>query len=110
MRKERRFASVCDAIADTRQAASMGARSALMMEPESIIEQRGMIQAGPAALFGVTQPRAFDLVRGRIKLFSPDCLIDMATPDRRLVSRSRSRRRHGSGLSPNRQRRSLGRG
>jgi predicted XRE-type DNA-binding protein len=80
MSKVQRFASVWDAIEDTpQQAASMRARSALMMELESIIKQRGMTQAEAAALFGVTQPRVSDLMRGKINLFSLDCLIDMAT-------------------------------
>jgi len=80
MSMEQRFASVWDAIEDTpQQAASMRARSALMMELENIIKQRGMTQAKAAALFGVTQPRVFDLVRGKINLFSLDCLMDMAT-------------------------------
>jgi predicted XRE-type DNA-binding protein len=80
MSKEQRFASVWDAIEDTpQQATSMRARSTLMMELENIIKQRGMTQADAAALFGVTQPRVSDLMRGKINLFSLDCLIDMAT-------------------------------
>ena len=80
MKKEQRFSCVWDAIENTpQQAASMRARSALMMELESIIKQRGMTQAEAAALFGVTQPRVSDLMRGKINLFSLDCLIDMAT-------------------------------
>ena len=80
MSKDARFASVWDAIEDTpQQAASMRARSALMMELEEIIKQRGMTQAEASALFGVTQPRVSDLMRGKINLFSLDCLIDMAT-------------------------------
>ncbi len=80
MSKEQRFASVWDAIEDTpQQAASMRARSALMMDLESIIKQRGMTQAEAATLFGVTQPRISDLMRGKINLFSLECLMDMAT-------------------------------
>lgn len=80
MSKEQRFASVWDAIENTpQQAASMRARSALMMELENIIKRRGMTQAAAATLFGVTQPRVSDLMRGKINLFSLDCLIDMAT-------------------------------
>lgn len=80
MSKEQRFTSVWDAIEDTpQQAASMRARSALMMELENIIKRSGMTQAEAAALFGVTQPRVSDLMRGKINLFSLDCLIDMAT-------------------------------
>lgn len=80
MSKEQRFASVWDAIEDTpQQAASMRARSTLMMELENIVKQRGMTQADAATMFGVTQPRISDLMRGKINLFSLDCLIDMAT-------------------------------
>ncbi|MFM9971451.1 MAG: helix-turn-helix domain-containing protein [Burkholderiales bacterium] len=80
MKKVQRFASVWDAIENTpQQAASMRARSALMMELEDIIKRRGMTQAAAASLFGVTQPRVSDLMRGKINLFSLDCLIDMAT-------------------------------
>jgi predicted XRE-type DNA-binding protein len=80
MSKEQRFVSVWDAIEDTpREAASMRARSALMMELENIIKRRGITQAEAATLFGVTQPRISDLMRGKINLFSLDCLMDMAT-------------------------------
>ena len=56
----------------------MKARSALMMALAEVIRERGMTQGEAAALFGVTQPRASDLVRGKINLFSLDTLIDMA--------------------------------
>lgn len=79
MSQEQRFSSVWDAIENTpQQAASMRARSALMMKLEDIIKQRGMTQAEAATLFGVTQPRVSDLIRGKINLFSLDCLMDMA--------------------------------
>ena len=78
--KKQKFASVWDAIEDTpQQAASMRARSALMMELEGLIKRRGMTQSEAAALFGVTQPRVSDLMRGKINLFSLDTLMDMAT-------------------------------
>lgn len=74
-----RFASVWDAIENTPQeAASMRARSALMMSLAEVIRQQGMTQVQAAELFGVTQPRISDLVRGKINLFSLDTLIDMA--------------------------------
>jgi predicted XRE-type DNA-binding protein len=80
MSKQRKFASVWDAIEDTPQrAASMRAKAALMMELESLIRKRGMTQAEAAGLFGVTQPRISDLMRGKIGLFSLDMLMDMAT-------------------------------
>ena len=78
--KTQEFTSVWDAIEDTpQQAASMRARSALMMELERVIQKRGMTQAEAAKLFGVTQPRISDLMRGKINLFSLDTLLDMAT-------------------------------
>lgn len=73
------YTSVWDALEDTPQAAaSMKARSALMIALSSVIEQRGMTQADAAVFFGVTQPRISDLMRGKINLFSLDTLIDMA--------------------------------
>ena len=49
------------------------------MELESIIKRRDMTQAEAATPFGVTQPRVSDLMRGKINLFSLDCLMAMAT-------------------------------
>ena len=52
-------------------------RSSLMIQVRKVIEARSLTQADAAALFGVTQPRISDLVRGRIDLFSIDTLVDM---------------------------------
>jgi predicted XRE-type DNA-binding protein len=77
--KSQRFTSVWDAIEDTPQAvASMKARSSLMMELTRLIETQEITQAEAAELFGVTQPRVSDLMRGKINLFSLDMLINMA--------------------------------
>lgn len=74
-----RFASVWDAVENTPQeAASMKARSSLMMELSAVIQERGMTQTEAAKLFGVTQPRISDLMRGKLHLFSLDTLIEMA--------------------------------
>ena len=74
-----KFTSVWDAIEDTpQQAASLKARSALMIELASMIDTSGITQTQAAQLFNVTQPRVSDLVRGKINLFSLDTLIDMA--------------------------------
>jgi predicted XRE-type DNA-binding protein len=74
------YESVWDAIADTPQeAASMKARSKLMMELSEIINTRKLRQKDAAELFGVTQPRISDLMRGKIHLFSLDMLMDMAS-------------------------------
>ena len=76
---KQRFQSVWDAIEDTPQmAASMRARSELVVELTELIKKRGMTQAEAAKLFGVTQPRVSDLMRGKLELFSVDALIDMA--------------------------------
>ena len=80
MSKGKRFASVWDAIEDTpQQAASMRARSELMMALQGWLKISGNTQAEAAKLFGITQPRMSDLVRGKISLFSLEALIDMAT-------------------------------
>ena len=52
-------------------------RSDLMLRLSKLIESRGLTQAKAAALFGVSQPRISDLVRGKIDLFSIDTLIAM---------------------------------
>lgn len=79
MTANRRFASVWDAIENTPQeAASMRARAELMMNLAETIREQGMTQAQAAELFGVTQPRVSDLMRGKVSLFSLDTLIDMA--------------------------------
>jgi predicted XRE-type DNA-binding protein len=77
---KQKFSSVWDAIEDTpQQAASMKARSALMIELQEYIKTSGMTQKQAADQFGVTQPRISDLVRGKIELFSLESLVDMAT-------------------------------
>jgi len=73
-----RFASVWDAIEDTpAQAENMKLRSALMMSLKDHIAGEGLSQSEAARLFGVTQPRISDLMRGKIDLFSLDTLVNM---------------------------------
>lgn len=80
MTTKQRFASVWDAIEDTPQeAASLRARSALMISLTEAMKVQGLTQVQAAALFGVTQPRISDLTRGKVTLFSLDALVDMAT-------------------------------
>ncbi|WP_122520613.1 helix-turn-helix domain-containing protein [Pannonibacter phragmitetus] len=75
-----RFASVWDAIEDTpEEAENMKLRSMLMMALKSHIERAGLNQAQAAQMFGVTQPRVSDLMRGKINLFGLDALVNMAT-------------------------------
>lgn len=78
--KNQRFSSVWDAIEDTPEAAeNMKLRSVLMTALEHHIVRTGMSQAQAAKLFGVTQPRVSDLMRGKIDLFALDALVNMAS-------------------------------
>jgi predicted XRE-type DNA-binding protein len=74
-----RFDSVWDAIEDTpAQAENMRLRSALMMALKDHITREGLSQGQAAKMFGVTQPRVSDLMRGKIELFGLDSLVNMA--------------------------------
>ena len=76
---EQRYASVWDAIEDTpAEAENMKLRSELMMELKDHITRTEMSQSQAAKLFGVTQPRVSDLMRGKINLFGLDALVNMA--------------------------------
>lgn len=75
-----RFSNVWDAIEDTQeQAENMKLRSALMIALKQHITRVKMTQAEAAELFGVTQPRVSDLMRGKINVFGLDALVNMAT-------------------------------
>ena len=74
-----RFDSVWDALeSDAGQAENMKLRSRLMIALRDYIASEGLSQAAAAKLFGVTQPRVSDLVRGKIDVFSLDTLVNMA--------------------------------
>ena len=78
--KGKRFKSVWDALEDTaEEAENMRLRSVLMMELKQYVERSSLTQAKAAKLFGVTQPRISDLMRGKIHLFGLDALVNMAT-------------------------------
>jgi len=80
MSKQKRFASVWDAIEDTpAEAQNMKLRSALMMEIKAHIQKSGLTQTAAAELLGITQPRVSDLMRGKIDLFGIDMLVNIAT-------------------------------
>jgi predicted XRE-type DNA-binding protein len=75
----KQFASVWDAIEDTpEEAANMKLRSSLMMALKGHIVRVGLSQSQAAKVFGVTQPRVSDLMRGKIGLFGLDALVNMA--------------------------------
>ena len=52
-------------------------RSLLMTCLSEVITERKLVQAEAARLFGVSQPRVSDLVRGKIDRFSIDTLVAM---------------------------------
>ena len=52
-------------------------RADLVNSIERLIVRRKLTQSQAAKLFGVTQPRVSDLMRGKIDLFSIDTLIAM---------------------------------
>ncbi|HCW22025.1 MULTISPECIES: helix-turn-helix domain-containing protein [Achromobacter] len=73
------YASVWDAIEDTpAEAENMKLRSELMLALKNHIARAEMSQQEAAQLFGVTQPRVSDLMRGKINLFGLDALVNMA--------------------------------
>ena len=77
---KRRFASVWDAIEETPEdAESMKLRARLMMALQDRINRERLSQEQIAKTLGVTQPRASDLMRGRIVLFSIESLVGMLT-------------------------------
>lgn len=74
-----KFVSVWDALEDTPEdAENMKLRSSLMMSLKMYLVKTGLSQSQAAKLFGVTQPRISDLMRGKINLFGLDALVNMA--------------------------------
>jgi predicted XRE-type DNA-binding protein len=59
------------------EAENLRVRADLMIALSRLIKARGLTQAAAARLFGVSQPRVSDLVRGKIGRFSVDTLIAM---------------------------------
>lgn len=52
-------------------------RSRLMMMVTDVVQTRGLTQTQAATLFGVSQPRVSDVVRGRVSRFTIDALVEM---------------------------------
>ena len=59
------------------EAENLKMRTDLMIQLSKLIQARRLTQADAADLFGVTQPRVSDLVRGKIDRFSVDTLVAM---------------------------------
>jgi predicted XRE-type DNA-binding protein len=86
-KREKTYASVWDALADTpEQAANLQARADLMRQIAELIQLEGWKQVEAAERCGVTQPRINDLLRGRVSRFSLDALVNIATALGRRVS------------------------
>ena len=62
---------------DKETAENLRIRADLMIELRDVIQRKGLTQAEAAKLFGVSQPRISDLVRGKIALFTIDMLVNM---------------------------------
>ncbi len=78
--KKKRYASVWDAIEDSpAEAENLKLRSTLMIALKAHLASSGLSQAQMAKLFGVTQPRVSDFLRGKINLFGLDALVNMAS-------------------------------
>ncbi len=75
---KKRYASVWDAIEESpAKAENLKLRSSLMLALKRHIEREGLSQTEAAKVFGVTQPRISDLMRGKIHLFGLDMLVNM---------------------------------
>jgi predicted XRE-type DNA-binding protein len=80
------YASVWDALADTKeQAANLRARAELMQQIAEVVKGSGWTQVEAATRCGITQPRINDLLRGRVSRFSIDALVNIATALGRTV-------------------------
>jgi predicted XRE-type DNA-binding protein len=86
-KREKTYATVWDALADTpEQAANLQARADLMRQIAELIQGEGWKQVEAAERCGVTQPRINDLLRGRVSRFSLDALVNIATALGRRVN------------------------
>jgi predicted XRE-type DNA-binding protein len=59
------------------ESAHLRLRSQLMIELSRVVRSRRLTQAQAAKMFGVSQPRVSDLMRGEIDRFSVDTLVEM---------------------------------
>ena len=75
-------------------AENLKVRATLMASIREMIQRDDLTQERAAQLFGVTQPRVSDLVRGKIELFSIDALVNMLAAAGRQVKVSVTRGKH----------------
>lgn len=73
------FANVFDNIEDVpAERENMKLRASLMIGLLKYMKREKLTQKAASKIFGITQPRVSDLVRGKIDLFSLDTLVNMA--------------------------------
>lgn len=78
---------------DKESAENLRIRADLMIELRDVIRRKGLTQAQAAKLFGVSQPRISDLVRGKIGLFTIDMLVNMlAQAGKKVVLQTKRRK------------------
>ena len=76
---------------DKETAENLRIRADLMIDLRDVIQRKGQVQA--AKLFGVSQPRISDLVRGKIALFTIDMLVNMlARAGKKIVIQTRRKK------------------
>ena len=59
------------------EAQNLHLRSELMTRVEQFVKRSDVTQAEAARALGITQPRLYDLLRGKIDKFSLDALVNM---------------------------------
>jgi predicted XRE-type DNA-binding protein len=64
---------------DKAEAENLKLRAELMMRIEERYRKSGMTQTQAAEAFGLTQPRLNALLKGNIRLFSLDALVNVAS-------------------------------
>ena len=62
---------------DKVEAENLKLRSTLMIRIVKLVRESEMTQSEAAPVFGVTQPRLNQLLKGKIQLFSLDALVNM---------------------------------
>ena len=78
-KQSEKFGSFWDAVSDTpEEAENMKVRSALMAQINQYIARKGYTQAQVAEICQITQPRASELVNGKLSKFSLDALVNIA--------------------------------
>ena len=84
--KQQRVKNVFEALeSDPAVAENLKIRSQLMSILSEHIRKEGLTQTQAAELFGVSQPRVSDLIRGKIERFTIDMLITMLSRTGRQV-------------------------